>query len=156
MSAVVAIPLFAALYAYFTRNQMEDLMANAKSFHLLFMSKNVMANMPPAAASNFLERLASFGITGIEVGSDTDSVSAVEEAHRHNNHIVGFIGHSDSDIPGLKACTKYGGMAITLDGGSASVWCAREEGRSIPFGRCANIRQPSDSFHALQSAVGGF
>lgn len=131
-------------------------MSREKSFHLLFMSKNVMANMPPSAASNFLERLNSFGITAIEIGSDTDCTATLEEAYRNNSHIVGYIGQSDSDIPGLKACTKYGGMAITLHGGSASDWCAREEGRSFPFGRCTSVRQPSDALHALQSAIGGF
>ncbi len=130
-------------------------MAKGKHTQMLFASHDAMATMPPESVTKFAAQLEAYGIGTVVVDANVDCGEQVEDALRAQNRIVGFIGRSEKDIPGLIAATRNGGLAICL-GGPASQWCAREEGRSLPLGRCLEVRQPSDAIRAIQSAIGGF
>lgn len=130
-------------------------MAQATESQALIMSFDVMSRMPREKVTSFVAQLAAYGIAVVQVDPAVDTGTQVEDAQRtHNRHIVGYLGHSEKDIPGLRAATRFGGLAIAV-GGPASEWCAREEGRSVPFGRCLEVREPSNALNAIQSAIGG-
>ncbi|MCC7531459.1 MAG: hypothetical protein IT342_23350 [Candidatus Melainabacteria bacterium] len=129
-------------------------MAKGTQSQVLVASSDVMGTMPREKVTSFVAQLAALGIAVVEVDSHIDAGTQVEDAHRFHGRIVGFLGQSEKDIPGLRSATKLGGLAIAL-GGPASIWCAREEGRSFPFGKCLEVREPSNAILAIQSAVGG-
>lgn len=129
-------------------------MAQGKNMQVLFMSQDARAKMQPETATQFVAQLGALGIDVIDVDSNADTKTQVENAPSHSR-IVGYLGHSEQDIGGLAAATKRGGLAIILDG-PASAWSAREEGRSVPFGQCLEVRHASNALNAIQAAIGGF
>lgn len=129
-------------------------MAKQTQSQVLMVSSDAVGTMPREKVTSFVAQLAALGIAVVEVDSAIDTGTQVEEAHRSHGRIVGYLGQSEKDIPGLRSATKLGGLAIAL-GGPASSWCAREEGRSFPFGKCLEVREPSNAILAIQSAIGG-
>jgi hypothetical protein len=129
-------------------------MAKGTNASVLFVSSDSKAQMPPGSLSDLITQAAALGIEVQEVDSQVDNRNTVEEARRSNTRIVGFIGYSEQDIPGLDAATKCGGLALT-PGGSASLWCTRREGHSFRLGQHLEVRRPADAIHALQSAIAG-
>ena len=121
---------------------------------LLFASPDAIATMPHGFATGLAAQLDAYGISIVVVDPAVAYDVQVEDAQRAHNRIIGFIGRTEQDIVGMKAATINGGLALSV-GGPASVWCAREEGRSFAFGRCREVSQASDAIHAIQSAVGG-
>ncbi len=130
-------------------------MAQGKHLSVLFASQGVIAKMPQETVTKFVAQLDALGIAVITVDTNVDTGAQVENAQHTHSRIVGYLGHSEADIPGFVAATKRGGLAIAV-GGPASVWCAREEGRSVPFGKCLEVSQPSNAIQAIQAAIGGF
>ncbi len=129
-------------------------MAKGTQSLVLVASSDAMSTMPREKVTSFVAQLAAFGIALVTVDSNVDPGTQVEDAHHSHGRIVGFLGQSEKDIPGLRSATKLGGLAIALDG-PASSWCAREEGRSFHFGQCLEVREPSNALLAIQSVIGG-
>lgn len=129
-------------------------MAQVTESQVLVVSGDIMSGMPREKVTSFVAQLAAYCIAVVQVNPDLDIGTQVEDAHRSHGRIVGYLGQSEKDIPGLRSATKLGGLAIAL-GGPASVWCAREEGRSFRFGQCLEVREPSNAILAIQSVIGG-
>jgi len=128
-------------------------MAKSKHTNVLLASSDVMALMPHEKVTSFVAELDAYHIELVQVDSNVDTGKQVDDVPS-SRRIVGFIGHSENDIPGLAAAINRDGLAISV-GGPASLWCARKDGQSVRSGRYLEVRQPSDAILAIQSAVGG-
>jgi len=129
-------------------------MAQGQNTSLLFASPDAIAKMPSGTLATLIASLQGYGIAVVNVDTSVDSGAQVEETPG-NSRIVGYLGQSQSDINGLAAATKRGGLAFVVDG-PASDWASRAEGKSFQFGQCRNVRGTPDIIQAVQAAIGGF